>query len=112
MARNDRQQVAHHLQHRNREIGEILAVARRQQHRSVTECAEMLATSRRRYNAIERGEAAINAGELEILVRYLEVPADKVWPELLASATPRQIIVQVRPGEPIQFVVEVKENRG
>ena len=53
--------VVERLQQRNQEIGTLLVQARKLQHRSVTECAERLATSRRRYSAIERGEAAVSA---------------------------------------------------
>jgi DNA-binding XRE family transcriptional regulator len=111
VAQIERGQVADQLQQRNREIGDILAEARRRHHRSVTECANAVGTSRRRYNAIEQGEAAINAGELELMVRYLEVPAEEIWRDFCVPTTPRPVVLQVSSGQQIQFVVEIKDSK-
>jgi predicted transcriptional regulator len=96
------------LRQRNQEISQILARARQEQERSVTECAGVLGTSRRRYRAIEAGAVAVTAAELEVLMRYLHVPAQAVWRDLSASVPARHVVVQAQPGETVQLVVEVQ----
>jgi|SRR5579859_102216 len=96
------------LQQRNQEIGTLLAEARQRQHRSVSECASLLETSRRRYRAIEHGEAAVSAAELEILMGYLDLPAHAVWSDVSPSGETRQVVVHARPGETVQLVVAVQ----
>jgi predicted transcriptional regulator len=53
----------HWLQERNREIGRILQEARVQQDVSVSTCASLVGTSRRRYSSLEAGEAATGIAE-------------------------------------------------
>ncbi|WP_161569236.1 helix-turn-helix domain-containing protein [Candidatus Oscillochloris fontis] len=93
---------------RHRQIGAILAQARQREQRTITECAEIAATTRRRYTLIERGEAVVGAAELEALMRFLNVPAHHIWPDLALPTAPRQVIVQAQPGECVQFVVQVQ----
>lgn len=100
--------VASRLQRRNQEIGSVLAQAREQQHRSVTECAAALATSRRRYSAIERGEVAVSAAELELLMEYLEIPARLLWQGERSPSGVHHLVVQAPPGKTVQVVVEVQ----
>lgn len=63
----------HFLQQRNRKVGAILERARLLQRRTVTECAALLKTSRRRYTAIERGDIAISFTEMEVILQYLNI---------------------------------------
>jgi len=100
--------VVERLQQRNQEIGTLLVQARKLQHRSVTECAERLATSRRRYSAIERGEAAVSAAELELLIDYLQIPAHMFWKGAYPQAEVQHLVVQAAPGKTLQVVVEVQ----
>jgi transcriptional regulator with XRE-family HTH domain len=100
--------VAERIQWRNQEIGSILAQARKLQHRSVTECAAFLATSRRRYSAIERGDAAVSAAELELLMVYLEIPTQALWKREHSQAGVQHVLVQALPGKTLQVVVEVQ----
>ncbi len=100
--------VAERLQRRNQEIGSLLAQARKLQHRSVTECAALLATSRRRYSAIERGDAAVSVAELELLMSYLDIPIQVVWKREHLRAEVQHILVQALPGKTLQVVVEVQ----
>jgi transcriptional regulator with XRE-family HTH domain len=100
--------VANHLQRRNQEIGSVLAQARQQQHRSVTECAAVLATSRRRYSAIEQGAVAVSAAELELLMEYLEIPARQLWQNEHSPSGIHHLVVQAPPGKTVQVVVEVQ----
>ena len=85
------------LNERNREIGALLAQVRCQQQRSVTECAALLGTSRRRYRAIERGEIGVEAAELEVLAHYLDVPMRTMWQE--DGEQPVRRVITIRPGE-------------
>ncbi len=91
-----------HLAQRNREIGTLLADARQQQRRSVSECAALLGTSRRRYRAIERGDIGVEAAELELLVAYLDVPLQAIWKERERQAVHR--VVRLGPGEVVQVM--------
>lgn len=93
---------------RNREIGRVLYEARSQHHRTVTECATLIGTSRRRYTAMERGEATIGVAELEKLMDYLHVPAQTIWRAVQPGRETRQVVVQAHPGETVQVVVEVQ----
>src|ERR1051326_9102288 len=100
--------VVERLQRRNQEIGTVLVQARKLQHRSVAECAERLATSRRRYSAIERGEAAVSASELELLMDYLEIPAHMLRWGGHQQAEVQHLVVQAAPGKTVQVVLEVQ----
>lgn len=90
------------LQQRNRQIGAVLMQARLQQKRTVTECAALLGTSRRRYSAMERGEIAISLVEMEILIEYLQLSGVSVAPKIFASSTP-QVIVEM--GEGVEEII-------
>lgn len=87
---------------RNQEIGRILEQARRARRCTVTECAQVLQTSRRHYYGLESGELMISAVELEALIQYLAIPRSVVWPDAEAAVPLRQI--ELHPGEAIQFV--------
>jgi len=63
------------LRERNKEIGALLSTARRQRGLTITACAEYIATTPRRYRAIERGDAPVHASELEALAPVLELAA-------------------------------------
>jgi transcriptional regulator with XRE-family HTH domain len=90
------------IEERNREIGQILQEARERQRLTVSECANFIATSRRRYTAMERGEATIGAAELEALMDFLGLSPRAVW-QAVADPTSRQVVVH--PGESVQIVV-------
>lgn len=108
MPRDKAQPDADPFKQRNCEIGAVLAAARQRANRTVTDCAAIAATTRRRYSAIERGEAAVSAAELEVLMRYLNVPASVMWKELHAASEAKQVVVRALPGERVQLVVEVQ----
>ena len=97
------------LQRRNREMGSKLAEARQRQRRSVAECSRVIETSRRRYTAMERGEAVIGAAELETIMRYLGVPGRVMYGEDCLGSGSRQVMVPAHPGETLYVVVEVSE---
>jgi transcriptional regulator with XRE-family HTH domain len=99
--------ISEEIQRRQREIGSILGAARQQQQRTVTDCATILGTSRRRYTAIERGEAIIGAVELEILAEYLHIDPGLLWHNLGSSEQARKVVVQASPGEDLQIVIRV-----
>ncbi len=93
---------------RHRQIGAIVAEARQRERRTVTECATIAATTRPRYTLVERGEAVVGAAELEALMRFLNVSAHDIWPDLAPSSATRQVVVQAQPGESVQFVVQAQ----
>jgi hypothetical protein len=93
------------IQQRNQEIGKILREARGRKLIPVTKCADLIATSRRRYTAMENGEVAIGIAELEILMDYLEVPAHEIWDEVKDDEDSPHLIVQARPGETVEIRV-------
>jgi transcriptional regulator with XRE-family HTH domain len=95
---------------RHAEIGRILSSARQSQKRTVSECAQHISTSRRRYTAIERGEAAINVPELDALIRFLGLPISAFWQDSDLSESPRYVVIQADPGEKVHLIVEVQEH--
>ena len=94
---------------RNREIGQVLREARTKKDISVTTCAKLVRTSRRRYIAMEQGEAIIGAAELEVLMGFLEVPTDKVWHGKDIPVISRQVLLEALPGQVLQIVVDIQQ---
>ena len=92
------------IQDRNREIGRILQEARSHKNITVTTCAQLIGTSRRRYTAMEFGETMIGIAELEILIDFLEVPRQRIW-DVESSD---QIVIPFTPGKPVQVVFDVR----
>lgn len=97
------------IQERNREIGLALREAREQKNISVTTCANLIHTSRRRYIAMEEGKTTIGAAELEVLINFFDIPASKVWSGKDDLGIPRRIMLEAFPGEKLQIVVDVRE---
>jgi transcriptional regulator with XRE-family HTH domain len=97
------------IQGRNREIGQILQEARTQKNIPLSTCAELVGTSRRRYMAMEQGEATIGAAELEVLIDFFNIPVHKIWPGKDTGAAARQITLEALPGEKLQIVVDVRK---
>lgn len=65
--------ISARLYERNKKIGGLLAEARQQRGLTITACAEYIATTPRRYRAIERGDAPVHAAELEALLEVLHL---------------------------------------
>lgn len=87
------------LHERNKEIGTLLAMARQQRGLTITACAEYIATTPRRYRAIERGDAPVQAAELEALLEVFHLSGNSphmVW--LVANETHQE---DVRSSQPI-----------
>ena len=97
------------IQERNNEIGRVLREARRQRDITVTACAELIATSRRRYAAMERGEAMIGLAELEVLVDFLGIPPRRFSHLTEKEASTDQIFVPFTPGEPVKIVFDARK---
>src|SRR5205823_3888866 len=95
--------VLEHLHRRDREIGAALTEARCSQNKSISKCAALLGTSRRRYRAIEQGEVGIAASELELLLNYLNIPIHAIW-----QSTISPVVLQAHPGENILLVLKVR----
>lgn len=97
------------IQERNKEIGLLLKETRMQKNIPLTTCASIIGTSRRRYMALEQGEAMIGAAELEIIVGFLDIPPHKVWRVNNMPLVPRQITLEALPGEKLQIVIDVQK---
>ena len=97
------------IQERNREIGRVLRESRRHRDITVTTCAELIGTSRRRYAAMERGEAMIGLAELEVLVDFLGVPPRRFSHLTEMEASTDQIFVPFTPGEPVKIVFDARK---
>jgi predicted transcriptional regulator len=96
------------IQERNREIGQLLKEARMYRNITVTTCAELIGTSRRRYVAMERGEAMIGVAELEVLIDLLGEASHKIWHLISNDGSTDQIFVSFTPGKPVQIVFDAR----
>jgi len=94
---------------RNREVGRIVQEARTAKGLSVTKCARSIGTSRRRYLAMEAGEVMIGIAELEALMQFLEIPAEKVWPSPIMGQLPVPVILEAGPGERLYIVIQTRK---
>ncbi len=83
--------------------------SRRQRDIPVTACAELIATSRRRYAAMERSEAMIGLAELEVLVDFLGVPLRRFSHLTEKEASTDEIFVPFTPGEPVKIVFDARK---
>lgn len=92
---------------RNQQIGVALLSARLAAKKSLRECAQQINTSHVRYSRIEAGATAITVAELEIIVRFLSIPAINVWPQDPANRTKPKFRIQAKPGERFYVLVEV-----
>lgn len=98
------------IHERNREIGQILREARKQKNIPITTCAKLVGTSRRRYIAMEQGEAVIGVAELEILMSFLGVPTNKIWSGKDLKTVPHQVKLEAVPGETMHIIVDVQSS--
>jgi transcriptional regulator with XRE-family HTH domain len=98
------------IQERNRVIGQIIREARNQKSISVTTCAKLIGTSRRRYIAMEQGETMIGIAELEILMSFLGVPTSKIWSGKNLKSVPHQVKLEAVPGETMHIIVDVQSS--
>lgn len=95
------------IEARNREIGLILQEARKRKDIPITTCANLIATSRRRYTAMEEGVALIGAAELEVLVEFLEISAQMLWPAI--PGVSRKVALDAVRGDVLQITIEVRK---
>ena len=85
------------LQERNQQIGQILREARMEKEISISTCAKVIKTSRRRFIAMEQGETIIGVAELERLAAFLDIPPHKIWNAKNPLAPPYTIRVAATP---------------
>jgi transcriptional regulator with XRE-family HTH domain len=97
------------IQERNREIGRVLQEVRSHRNITVTTCAQLIGTSRRRYAAMERGEAVIGIAELEVLMDFLDVPSYKIWHLPNSEGSADRLFVPFTPGRPVQIVFDARK---
>jgi predicted transcriptional regulator len=96
------------IQDRNREIGRLLKEARVYRNITVTTCAELIGTSRRRYVAMEHGDAMIGVAELEVLIEFLGEASYKILHFNNNEESKNRIVVPFTPGKPVQIVFDVR----
>jgi transcriptional regulator with XRE-family HTH domain len=84
------------FQQRSKQIGAVVLHARMQQKRTVTECAAMIGTSRRRYAAMERGDVAFSFVELERLICYLGIEPGHISPQIVLAER-RSVTIEEQP---------------
>lgn len=94
------------IQDRNREMGHILQEARCRKNITVKICAQLIGTSRRRYSAMECGEAIIGAAELEVLIDFLEIPRHRFW----RMENPDHVLIPFTPGKPLCVTFDVRDD--
>lgn len=98
------------LYQRSRQIGEVLAKARKRAGKSLREVAEQIGTSRQRYALIEAGQAFIAAVELEVVIRFLGISPQEVLPadfyESVVGSVQEVVVRSVR-GEVVHLRLSV-----
>lgn len=94
---------------RNREIGRILQEARKKKDTPITTCAKLIRTSRRRYMDMEAGQAFIGVVELEVLMKFLEIPVHRVWHGGDTLLVTQPVILEAIPGEKMHIIVDVQK---
>jgi hypothetical protein len=94
---------------RNREIGRILQEARRKKDVPITTCAKLIHTSRRRYMDMEAGRAFIGIVELEVLMKFLEIPVQSFWYGEDALLGTKPVILEAVPGEKMHIIVDIQK---
>lgn len=92
---------------RNEQIGAALLSARLAAKKSLRECAQQINTSHVRYSRIEAGVTAISVAELEIIVRFLSIPAINVWPQDASNRTKPRFRIEAKPGERFYVLIDV-----
>lgn len=92
---------------RNRAIGRVLQEARRKKDVPITACAKLIHRSRRRYMDMEAGQAFIGAVELEVLMKFLEIPVQSFWYGEDALLATKPVILAATPGEKMHIIVDV-----
>jgi len=91
---------------RSRQIGIILAKARKEAKRSLTDCAQVINTSRQRYRKLKAGEADITVVELEAVCTFLNLlPGYVLTTPLLNTISP--ILLQTEQGQTLRVVVQL-----
>jgi transcriptional regulator with XRE-family HTH domain len=98
---------ASRLAARNREIGSILSQARKKEGKSITECAQFLCASRRRYRDMEQGEIVIGVAELEMLMNYLNISPLVIWPTISRLSATQSLMLKTPAGESVRVTIEV-----
>jgi DNA-binding XRE family transcriptional regulator len=94
------------------EITRLLKAARLEKKLTVTECAGLVGTTRRRYGAIEKGEATLGAAELLMLMRFLGVSPGRIWEiadgtqnTVAKDADSGTVVVRILPGQTVTLMV-------
>ncbi|HEX8597376.1 MAG TPA: helix-turn-helix transcriptional regulator [Chloroflexia bacterium] len=107
----------------NDRIGRVLYDYRTERDITISACADLLGTTRRRYVDMEKGLAKIGIGELMLLIRFLGVPVQHIWGDADTTSEKMRvttkveasegnsipIVVQAAAGKNIQIIVSVAD---
>ena len=89
---------------RSKEIGKLLNAARVERRISVSKCAALLRTTRRRYVEIEAGKSKLSVVELELLCKLLEISVLSIFPQCEARRVHR---VFIHSGDLVECILSV-----
>jgi transcriptional regulator with XRE-family HTH domain len=93
-----------HQAERSKYIGETLKSARIQQRISVSKCAALLGTTRRRYSDIESGRSKLSVVELELLCELLDLSPLAIFPQCKPQKVHRVVVCS---GDMLEIRMEV-----
>jgi transcriptional regulator with XRE-family HTH domain len=90
---------------RNQAIGKLIREARVAKQVTITKCAQVVGTTRRRFSGIENGSIMIGLLEAEVLTEFLEIPFESLRSVTRHVATRVGKTVHVKSGETIQLII-------
>ena len=94
---------------RQREIGEIIREHRKLRGVTMQQCGQLLGIRRQSYAAKELGEAAIGAAELELVMEFLGISLDEMYPPKETAGRVRRVELPILPGETLQITIDMAE---
>jgi transcriptional regulator with XRE-family HTH domain len=97
------------LDKRNANLGSLMRYAREYKNLTQEACAEYLGTSRQRYGKMEAGAVPIPIVDSEAMLLYLDIPLSDVWPELLRTDSPPNVLpVTLEPGQSVVVILKTR----
>lgn len=90
---------------RNAEIMKVVAMYRHKCRLSMRRCAQELSVGQKRYRLMELGERPIGAAELEVLMRFLNIPRDALEGAQAADDDVHEVVCRVPLGQRLNVVI-------
>jgi transcriptional regulator with XRE-family HTH domain len=94
---------------RNNEIMDVVYYFRVKRKVTMARCAQEISVGLKRYRLMERGERLIGAADLEVLMRFLDIPADAIKGRLERDNNVQEVLCRVLPGQRLNITVLVGE---